>query len=207
MNKTIILFIFLFSLFFQVFLAPEVSADVITLESTYSTDVKNTGTRYYHDGNDWVGRSSSGPIRAVNRWDISSINPSWDIVSVEVRFYTEGKTGSPGTLSLTRYGSSHGEDNPQTDTGTLVYSKINSTPYASLPEPSVGTWTTWVNLGPDAASDIAWCRDGGFSTWSLGLKASDAIETSTTVRHADFSEDNEANDAELRITYIEWGGS
>ena len=142
MKKTILLCIFVFSLFFQAFLAPEVGADVIVLESTYSTDVKNSGTKYYHDGNDWVGRGSSGSIRAVNRWDISGIDPSWDIVSVEVRFYTESKTGSPGALSLTRYGTSHGEDNPQTDTGTLVYSKINSTPYASLPEPSSGPGPT-----------------------------------------------------------------
>jgi hypothetical protein len=148
-----------------------------------------------------VGRGSSGPIRAVNQWDISGINPSWNIISVEVRFYTESKTGSPGTLSLTRYGSSHGEDNPQTDAGTLAYTKINGTPYASLPEPSSGSWTSWINLGAAAASDITWCRDFGLSTWSLGLKASDAIETSTTIRHADFSEDNETNDAELRIKY------
>ena len=113
----------------------------LTLESTYSTDVKNTGTKYYHDGNDWVGRSSSGILRAVNRWDISSIDPSWNITSVEVRFYTEAKTGSPGALSLNRYGTSHGEDNPQTDAGASAYSKINGTPYASLPEPSSGSWT------------------------------------------------------------------
>ena len=173
----------------------------LTLEASYSADINSSGTKYYHDGNDWVGRANSGPIRAVNRWNIASIDPSWDILSVEIRFYTESKTGSPGTLSLTRYGTSHGEDNPESDTGTLAYTKINNTPYASLPEPSSGSWTNWVNLGSIAASDITWCRDNGISTWSLGLKASDAIETSTTVRHADLSEDNEANDAELRITY------
>jgi hypothetical protein len=177
------------------------SATQLILASTYSVDLKNNGTKYYHDGNDWVGRGSSGSIRAVNRWDISGINPSWNIISVEVRFYAESKTGSPGAISLNRYGSSHGEDNPQADAGTLAYTKINNTPYASLPEPSSGSWTSWVNLGSMAASDIAWCRDFGLSTWSLGLKASDAIETSSTVRHADFSEDNESNDAELRITY------
>ena len=149
----------------------------VTLEATYSTDVKSSGTKYYHDGNDWVGRSSSGILRAANRWDISSIDPSWDIVSVEVRFYAESKTGSPGELSINRYGSSHGEDNPQTDTGAQVYSKSAGSVYASLPEPSSGSWTNWVNLGSTAASDIAWCRDSGKSTWSVGLKASDAIES------------------------------
>jgi hypothetical protein len=64
-----------------------------------------------------------------------------------------------------------------------------------------GSWTNWVNLGSVAASDIAWCRDSGLATWSVGLKASDTVEASTTVRHVDISEDNEANDAELRITY------
>ena len=119
----------------------------VTLEATYSTDVRSGGTKYYHDGNDWVGRSSSGALRAANRWDISSIDPSWDIVSVEVRFYAESKVGSTGALSINRYGSSHGEDNPQTDTGTLVYSKSAGSVYASLPEPSSGSWTNWVNLG------------------------------------------------------------
>ena len=57
MKKTILLScIFVFSLLFQAFLAPEVRADVVVLEATYSIDVKNSGTKYYHDGNDWVGR-------------------------------------------------------------------------------------------------------------------------------------------------------
>ena len=56
MKKTILLFIFVFSLFFQAFLAPEVGATEVILEATYSTDVKKRGTKYYHDGNDWVGR-------------------------------------------------------------------------------------------------------------------------------------------------------
>ena len=126
----------------------------VTLEANYSLTSRKDGLKFYHDGNDWVGRSSSGILRAANRWDISGIDPSWDIISVEVRFYVESKTGSPGALSINRYGSSHGEDNPQTDTGAQVYSKINSTPYASLPEPSSGSWTNWVNLGSTAASDI-----------------------------------------------------
>ena len=142
MKKTILLCIFVFSLIFQAFLAPGAGASELTLEAAYSTDVKNSGTKYYHDGNDWVGRStSSGIFRAANRWDISGIDPSWDIVSVEVRFYVEAKTGSPGTISINRYGTSHGEDNPQTDTGAQVYSKSAGTPYASLPEPSSGSWT------------------------------------------------------------------
>ena len=131
----------------------------LTLEATYSTDIKSTGVKYYHDGNDWVGRSSSGILRAVNQWDISGIDPSWDITSIEVRFYVEAKTGSPGALSLTRYGTSHGEDNPQTDTGAQVYSKSNGTPYAPLPEPSSGSWTNWVSLGETAVADLLWCRD------------------------------------------------
>ena len=177
------------------------SAGQVTLEANYSVDIKNNGTKYYHDGNDWVGRSSTGILRTANRWDISSINPSWTIVSVEVRFYTESKVGSTGALSINRYGSSHGEDNPQTDTGAQVYSKSAGSAYKSLPEPSSGSWTNWVNLGSTAVSDIAWCRDNGKTTWSLGLKASSTVESSTTVTHVDFSEDNEANDAELRITY------
>ena len=177
------------------------SAGQVTLEANYSVDIKNNGTKYYHDGNDWVGRSSSGILRAVNRWDISGINPSWNIVSVEVRFYTESKVGSTGALSINRYGSSHGEDNPQTDTGLQVYSKSAGSAYKSMPEPSSGSWTNWVNLGSTAVSDIAWCRDNGKTIWSLGLKASSTVESSTTVTHVDFSEDNEANDAELRITY------
>jgi hypothetical protein len=178
------------------------SARRVTLEATYSTDVKSSGTKYYHDGSDWVGRSSSGVIRAATRWDISGIDPSWAIVSVEVRFYTENKIGSPGAISVNRYGTSHGEDNPQTDAGTLAYSRIAGSTYASLPEPPSGSWTNWVNLGSTAASDIAWCRDNGKTTWSVGLKTSNAVETGTTVTHVDLSEDNEANDAELRITYM-----
>ena len=173
----------------------------VTLEATYSTDVNNAGRKYYHDGSDWVGRGSSGPLRVASRWDISGIDPSWDIVSVEVRFYTESAKGSTGALSINRYGTFHGQDNPETDTGTQVYSKSAGTPYAPLPEPSSGSWTPWINLGSTAVSDIIWCRDGGFATWSVGLKASDAIESSTAINHVDFSEDNEANDAELRITY------
>jgi hypothetical protein len=177
------------------------SAGQVTLEANYSVDIKNNGTKYYHDGNDWVGRDSSGIFRTVNRWDISGINPSWKIVSVEVRFYTESKVGSTGALSINRYGSSHGEDNPQTDTGAQVYSKSAGSAYASWSEPSSGSWTNWVNLRSTAVSDIAWCRDNGKTTWSVGLKASSTVESSTTVTHVNFSEDNETNDAELRITY------
>jgi len=150
-----------------------------------------------------VGRSSSGILRAVNRWDISGINPSWTITSVEVRFYVESKAGSTGALSINRYGTSHGEDNPETDAAATAYSKIAGTSYAPLPEPSSGSWTNWVNLGSTAASDITWCRDNSKTTWSAGLKASPTVESSTTVRHVDFSEDNETNDAELRITYTQ----
>ena len=175
----------------------------VTLEAGYSVDVKNDGTKYYHDGNDWVGRSSTGVLRAVNLWDISGINPAWDITAVEVRFYTESKTGSTGALSAVRYGSSHGEDDPRSDSGALVYSKSGGTAYASLPEPSSGSWTGWVNLGDVAAADIEWCRDNGRTIWSVGLKASSAVEGGTTVRHVDLSEDNEALNAELRITYTQ----
>ena len=177
------------------------SESQLTLEATYSTDVKNSGVKYYHDGNDWVGRSGSGILRAANSWNIAGIDPSWTITSVEVRYYVEAKVGSPGALSINRYGTSHGEDNPQTDTGAQVYSKSNGTPYAPLPEPSGGSWTNWVNLGSTAIEDLLWCRDNAKTTWSLGLKASSAVESGTTITHIDISEDNEANDAELRVTY------
>jgi len=171
------------------------------LEAGYSIDVKNDGTKYYHDGNDWVGRTSTGALRTVNLWDISSINPAWDITAVEVRFFTESKLGSTGTISVVRYGSSHGEDDPRSDSGPGVYSKSGGSQYATLPEPSSGAWTGWVNLGDVAAADLEWCRDNGRTIWSVGLKASDAVETSATVRHVDLSEDNETVNAELRITY------
>ncbi len=173
----------------------------ITLGANYSVDVKNNGVKYFHDGSDWVGRTSSGILRNATRWNISGIDPSRNIASVEVRFYTESKVGSPGTLSINRYGLSHGEDNPESDSGSVVYSKSAGGQYASLPEPTSRSWTSWINLGRAAASDIAWCRTNGKSTWSVGLKASSTVESSTTVRHADFSEDNETNDAELRITF------
>ena len=126
--------------------APPPPGTSVTLGANDSTDAKNTGVKFYHDGNDRVG-SSSGILRTVNRWDISGINPSWNITSVEVRFYVESKVGSTGALSINRYGSSHGEDNPQTDTGAQVYSKSAGSIYASLPEPTSGSWTNWVNLG------------------------------------------------------------
>ena len=85
----------------------------VTLGAGYSVDVKNDGSKYYHDGNDWVGRSSTGVLRAVNLWDISSIDSAWDITAVEVRFFAESKAGSTGALSVVRYGSSHGEDDPR----------------------------------------------------------------------------------------------
>ena len=91
--------------------------------------------------------------------------------------YVEAKAGSPGAISINRYGSSHGEDNPQTDTGAQVYSKSNGTPYASLPEPSGGSWTNWVSLGSTAIADILWCRDNAKTTWSVGLKASSTVES------------------------------
>ena len=177
------------------------SGSQVTVGAGYSVDVKNDGTKYYHDNNDWVGRSSTGVLRIVNLWDISSTDPAWDITAVEVRFFTESKAGSTGAISVVRYGSSHGEDDPRSDSGPGVYSKSGGSPYATLPEPSSGAWTGWVNLGDVAAADLEWCRDNGRTIWSVGLKASDAVETSTTVRHVDFSEDNEAVNAELRITY------
>ena len=173
----------------------------VTLGANYSVDVKNDGTKYYHDGSDWVGRSSTGVLRTATLWDISSIDPAWDIVTVEVRFFAEGKTGVPGSISVGRYGSSHGEDDPSSDSGALVYSKSAGSGYASFPEPSSGSWTGWVNLGATAASDLTWCRDNGKSIWSVGLKASAAVEAGTTANHVDFSEDNEVTNAEIRITY------
>jgi hypothetical protein len=174
----------------------------VILEANYSVDIKNNGTKYYHDGSDWVGRSSSGILRKATRWNIASIDPSRNIESIEVRFYTEKKVGDPGVLSINRYGLSRGEDNPQSDSGSVAYGKIAGGQYASLPEPSSGSWTGWINLGRTAASDIAWCRANGKSTWSIGVKASSTVESSTSVRHVDFSEDNETNDAELRITFL-----
>ena len=154
----------------------------LTLEATYSTDVKNSGTKYYHDGNDWVGRSSSGIFRAANRWDISGIDPSWDIVSVEVRFYVEAKPDLPGHFPSTAMAHPMVRTTPRlipVRWYTARSPEVPMHPYLSLPQ---GPGPSWVNLGSTAASDIAWCRDGGLSTWSLGLKASDAIEASTTVR-------------------------
>ena len=179
------------------------SGGLVTLESNYSVDAKNDGSKYYHDGNDWVGRSSTGVLRTVSLWDISSINPAWDITAVEVRFFTESKAGSTGAISAVRYGSSHGEDDPRSDSGAVVYSKSGGSQYATLPEPSSGAWTGWVNLGDVAAADLEWCRVNGRTIWSVALKASATVETSTTVRHVDFSEDNEAVNAELRITYTQ----
>jgi len=178
-----------------------VTGTQVTLRANYSVDVKNDGTKYYHDGNDWVGRGNTGVLRTSTLWDISSIDPAWDVVMVEVRFFVEGKTGVPGSISVDRYGSSHGEDDPRSDSGPLVYSKSAGSGYASFSEPASGSWTNWVNLGATAASDLTWCRDNGKSIWSVGLKASAAVEAGTTVRHVDFSEDNVATNAEIRITY------
>jgi len=172
-----------------------------TFEAKYSMEVKNDGTKYYHDGSDWVGRGNTGVLRTATLWDISSIDPAWDVVTVEVRFFAEGKTGVPGSISVGRYGSSHGEDDPRSDSGALVYSKSAGSGYASFSEPSSGSWTGWVSLGDTAASDLAWCRDNGKSIWSVGLKASAAVEAGTTPNHVDLSEDNEVTNAEIRITY------
>ena len=90
---------------------------------------------------------------------------------------------------------------PRSDSGAVAYSKSGGSQYATLPEPSSGAWTGWVNLGNVAAADLEWCRDNGRTIWSVGLKASAAVEAGTTVRHVDFSEDNEATNAEIRITY------
>jgi hypothetical protein len=175
----------------------------VTLGASYSVDAKSNGAKYYHDGSDWVGRSSSGVLRAVNLWDISGIDPGWDITAVEVRFFIESKAGSTGPISVVRYGSSHGEDDPRSDSGAVVYNKSGGSQYATFPEPSAGAWTGWVNLGDGAAADIEWCRDNGRKIWSAGLKASATVEGSTTVRHIDLPEDNEATKAELRITYAQ----
>jgi hypothetical protein len=179
------------------------SGGQVTLDTAYSVDVKNNGTTYYHDGSDWVGRGPSGPLRTATLWNISGIDPAWNIVTVEARFFCQGKTGAPGTISVDRYGSSHGEDDPRSDSGANVYSKSGGSAYASFPEPSSGSWTGWMNLGDVAASDIAWCRDNGKSIWSVGLKAADAVEAGTTERHIDLPEDNEVNRAQLRITYTQ----
>ena len=175
----------------------------VTLGANYSMEVKNDGSKYYHDGSDWVGRGNTGVLRTATRWDISSIDPAWDIVTVEVRFFAEDKTGVPGSISVGRYGSSHGEDDPSSDSGALVYSKSAGSGYASFPEPSSGSWTGWVNLGATAASDLTWCRDNAKSIWSVGLKASAAVEGGTTPNHVDLSEDNEVTNAEIRITYTQ----
>ena len=58
MKKTIFLsLIFAFCLFFQFISIPQVNADQLTLTSTYSTDVNSSGTKYYHDGADWLQSS------------------------------------------------------------------------------------------------------------------------------------------------------
>ena len=118
-------------------------------------------------------------------------------------FTLKAKPDRPGTISVVRYGSSHGEDDPRSDSGAVAYSKSGGSQYATLPEPSSGAWTGWVNLGNVAAADLEWCRDNGRTIWSVGLKASAAVEAGTTVRHVEFSENNEAMNAELRITYTQ----
>ena len=139
------------------------------------------------------GPQLSGTYRALTRPGILS----------RLRYGSslKAKPESTGDISVGRYGSSHGEDDPRSDSGALVYSKSAGSGYASFPEPSSGSWTGWVNLGDTAASDLTWCRDNGKSIWSVGLKASAAVEAGTTANHVDFSEDNEVTNAEIRITY------
>ena len=172
-----------------------------TLGAGYSVDVMDDGSEYYHDGSDWVGRGNTGALRTATLWDTLSIDPAWNITTVEVRFYIEGKAGTPGNISIDRYGSSHGEDDPRTDSGAVAYSNCAGNQYATFPEPASGAWTGWVDLGSTAVSDLAWCRNNGQSIWSVGLKASSTVEAGSTEKHINISEDNATTKSELRITY------
>jgi hypothetical protein len=177
------------------------SGTTATLYSSYSTDVNSSGTKFHHDGDDWVGRGSSGPLRVVNQFGITGVNPDWTVTKVEHRVYVESKTGSPGTISAARYGTSHGEDNAQSDAGSDVYTKAGGTEYATLSEPSGAGWSSWIDLGSTAITDLEWCADNEATTYTVALRASAEIEGGETQTYLALSEDNSATRAELRITY------
>jgi hypothetical protein len=173
----------------------------VTISSNYSYDVNSAGTKYYHDGDDWIGRGSSNALRTINRFSLSSVNSAWTITKVEYRVYVVSKTGSPGTLSVVRYGTSHGEDDSAGDVGATAYTKSAGTEYATLSEPSAGAWTSWIDLGATAISDLEWCGTGAATTWTVALKVSAGIEGGGTQAYIAISEDNDVTGAQLRITY------
>lgn len=168
------------------------------ISTTYTLDVSDAGTKFYHDGSDWAGFDSTNKLRIANRWPITALNSSMTITAIEVRVYIVSVNGSPGSLNINRYGTSHGEDDPSTDSGGTVYSNCGGTNYSTFGTPSGGSWTGWVSLGATAISDLTWCVANGHSIWSIGLVESP--QTESGVVYYDLPEDNEANPAELRIT-------
>lgn len=181
----------------------EVSPDSTTLEAGYSADVHEDeppSDCYPSDDSDWIGRNADNEFfRTVNRWDVSGIDAGWDVTKVESRVYVEAVKVSPGPLQFNRYGTSHGEDNPQTDCGNggLAFTKCDGTEYAEIVEPSTG-WTAFVDLGATACTDVEWCRDNASDIYSVGLTVDEA---SGGGERLEISEYDEGNDAELKITY------
>jgi hypothetical protein len=172
-----------------------------TLAADYSFDVRSDPVKFVHDGDDWVGKGSGNPLRIATRWDVSSIAANYEISKVEVRWYVASKTGSPGTLYVNRYGSSHGETNPETDSAADSYTNCAGTNYATSTEPAAASWTEWIDLGATAITDLEWCRDNAQTTWAVGLKTAAGVEGGEVAAYLVIYEDTHANDAELKITY------
>lgn len=172
----------------------------LTIQSSYSFDVNSVGTKFYHDGGDWVGRGANA-VRTVNMFPTTNLKSDYVVSSVEARFYVQAKSGSPGTLSITRYGSSHGQDNAAADSGATAYSSAAGTEYATVSEPTAGAWTAWTSLGPTAVVDLQYCINNSASTWTIGTKASSGVEGGSTDVYVDIDENSEAHPAEIRVKY------
>ena len=176
----------------------KVSPDETTLEAGFSCESEDGDTLYCLDGADWVGNyAPSGDYRAAEQWTISGLDATDDVTAVEFRCYLDSKVGSPGTLSVNRYGTSHGEDDASDDTAANLFSRANGTNYTTIAEWSASNWCSWTALGATAESDIEWCRDNAHTVWALGLKTAEGGGDN----RYEIAEYNETNDAELKITY------
>jgi len=168
-------------------------AETLTVKATYSAEFNQLQTPT--DGSDWIGNAGPYVLRGVETWSLAAINKTWSISKVEVRLYTEVRTGAPGPLQITRYGASHSEDDPRLDTGSAAFSKVgNGQLYATLADTTAPSWTQWIDI---PISDLQWCLANSKTLWSVGLK----LSNEAPVTHYEFAEAVESNAAELRITY------
>jgi hypothetical protein len=181
----------------------------LVIDANYSADTEGT-SKDVGGTTEVIGDiSGAGELRTVVRFPITGLSAADTITAVEFRgYYSElGSAGAPGTIYAHRYGTSHGENDPNTDSAANMFARAKGdVQYAATAWPALNNYTTYLSLGATAITDLEWCLDNSATIFSIGL-----VEDGYTDRGDNFyraiSGYDQTNKPQLRVTYTVGGGS